>query len=104
MRTAVSAEFGDASLSLQVFFYLQLLDVLTTWLGLRAGLAEASPFIHALMRMGPFAGLIASKAVAFALGGLCVWQRRYKVIRLINYWYAALVVWNLVLIVTRLGQ
>ena len=39
----------DWSLSLQVFFYLQVLDVLTTWLGFRIGLSEASPFIRMLM-------------------------------------------------------
>ena len=89
------------SLSLQVFCYLQVLDVLTTWLGFRVGLAEASPFIHFLMHMGPMAGLIGSKLVAFGLGGVCVWSKRLSVIHLINYWYAALVVWNLTLILSR---
>lgn len=89
------------SLSLQMFFYLQVLDVLTTWIGWRVGLGEASPFIHFLMRMGPMAGLIASKGVAFLLGGICVWRKRFQVIGLINYWYAALVVWNMALILSR---
>ena len=51
----------DWSLSLQIFLYLQLLDILTTYVGLRNGLAEASPFIQFLMRMGPLAGLLGSK-------------------------------------------
>ncbi len=95
------APAADFSLSLLAFFYLQILDVLTTWLGFRLGLSEASPFIQILMHMGPLAGLLASKAVAVGLGGYCVWCGRPKVIRMINYWYAALVIWNLALIVSR---
>lgn len=83
---------------LEVFVYLQLLDVLTTWIGLRLGLAEASPLIRHLMQFGPAAGLAASKLVAFLLAGLCVWLNRRHVVRWINYWYAALVVWNMALI------
>ena len=84
--------------SLQVFLYLQLLDILTTWAGLRSGLSEASPFIRLLMQLGPIMGLLGSKLIAFGLAGFCLWTERFGVIRLINYWYAALAVWNLVLI------
>ena len=89
------------SLSIQVFLYLQLLDVLTTWLGFKLGLAEASPFIHLLMHAGPMAGVLASKLVALSLGGYAIQRERFRVIRLINYWYAALVLWNLALILSR---
>ena len=91
----------DWSLNLQLFLYLQGLDALTTWLGFRVGLAEASPFIQLLMHMGPMSGLLASKVIAILLGGFCVWRNRVHVINWINYWYAGLVVWNLTLIVTR---
>jgi hypothetical protein len=96
-----TASKADATLSLQIFLYLQVLDVLTTWLGFRHGLGEASPFIQFLMRAGPLAGLLASKVVAVGLGALCVWRRRFSVILIINYWYAGLVVWNLALILSR---
>jgi hypothetical protein len=96
-----SAPPTDWSLSLQVFFGLQALDVLTTLLGFHLGLVEASPFIKFLMRLGPVAGLVGSKMVAALLGALCVWRGRPQVIRLINYWYAGLVIWNLALIMTR---
>lgn len=96
-----SAVANDWSLSLQLFLYLQVLDVLTTWLGFKIGLSEASPFIHLLMGLGPLAGLLGSKAVALALAGFCVWKRRFHVIVWINYWYAALIVWNLALILSR---
>jgi Domain of unknown function (DUF5658) len=89
---------NDWSLSLQIFLYLQVLDALTTWLGFRIGLSEASPFVRLLTHIGPVAGLLGSKLVALLLGGYCVWRKRFNVIRLINYWYAGLVVWNLALI------
>jgi hypothetical protein len=91
----------DWSFSLHVFLYLQVLDVMTTWLGFRLGLAEASPFVRLLMHWGPLTGVLVSKAVALGLGAVCVRRRRYQVIHIINYWYAALVIWNLTLISTR---
>ena len=98
---ATTASSADWSLSLHTFLYLQVLDVLTTFLGFRMGLSEASPFIRALMGMGPMAGVLLSKVVALLLAAACVRSGRYNVIRLINYWYAALVVWNLTLILSR---
>ncbi len=92
---------NDWSLSVQAFLYLQVLDVLTTWLGFRVGLSEASPFIQFLMHLGPLTGLLGSKLVAVSLGAFCVWRRRFHVIHLINYFYAALVVWNMALILSR---
>jgi hypothetical protein len=100
LRT-VSAEPAGSSLSLQVFLYLQLLDVLTTWIGFRIGLAEASPFVRLLMGLGPMAGLLVSKVAALLLGGFCVWSGRRHLIHLINDWYAALVIWNLALTLSR---
>ena len=82
----------------QVFVYLQLLDLLTTILGFRLGAAEASPFIRMLMHIGPAAGVIASKVLAFGLGGLCVYLHKPQVIRWISYWYGALIVWNLMVL------
>ena len=90
----------DWTFSLHVFLYLQVLDVATTWLGFRLGLTEASPFVRLLMNWGPLTGVLASKAVALGLGAVCVWRGHRQVIHLINYWYAALVVWNLALIMT----
>jgi hypothetical protein len=91
----------DYSRSLQIFFLLQFLDVLTTLTGFHRGLKEASPFIQLLMRVGPVAGLLGSKILAVALGAVCVWRGRFQVIHMINYWYVLLVIWNFTLIVTR---
>jgi hypothetical protein len=83
---------------IQIFLYLQLLDFLTTLIGMKVGLAEASPFVRWLMLIDPAVGLALSKLVAFILGGLCIWLNKRHLVRWINYWYAGLVVWNMALI------
>ena len=88
----------------QIFLYLQLLDLLTTLVGFKLGAAEASPFIRMLMHLGPAAGVIASKVLALGLGALCVYTDKPHVIRWISYWYAGLVVWNLVVMLAVPGQ
>ena len=84
----------------QVFVYLQLLDLLTTLVGIRVGAAEASPFVRMMMHAGPATGVIASKVLALGIGGLCVYLNKAHVIRLISYWYSVLVVWNLMVMLT----
>ena len=84
--------------SVQLFLLLQLLDVVTTIIGFRVGLSEASPFVRYVMQLGPVTGLLASKMIAMLLAGFCVSSGRYHVIRHVNYWYGALVVWNVSLI------
>lgn len=88
----------------QFFFYLQILDVLTTLLGLRLGAAEASPFVRLLMHAGPAAGLALSKIFAVALGAYCVYTRRHRLIRLASYWYGGLVAWNLIVMLALPGR
>ena len=101
MMDKASTTTVDYSVSLQIFCFLQALDVLTTLAGFRMGLVEASPFIQFLMRLGPVAGLLGSKFLAVLLGGWCVWRGRFRTIQLINYWYVALVIWNVALIAAR---
>ncbi len=83
---------------LQVFLYLQLLDFLTTMVGLRMGGQEMSPFVQWLTwltSLAPATGVALSKLTAFLLGGICLWFRKERVIQWVNYFFAALVVWNL---------
>jgi hypothetical protein len=77
------------------FVYLQILDLLTTLVGFKFGVGEASPFVRFLMTWGPTAGVAISKVLAIALAGLCISLNKHYLIRWITYWYAALVVWNL---------
>jgi Domain of unknown function (DUF5658) len=81
--------------SIEVFFYLQALDFLTTLIGLKMGIAEASPFIRSLLHFGPGIAVAASKIVALMLAAFCIKLNRSHMLRYVNYWYAAVVIWNL---------
>ena len=83
---------------IQAFVYLQLLDLLTTLVGVRMGAYEASPFIRLLMFAGPAVGVVLSKVLALALGGWCVYRKKMTLMRVITYWYCGLVVWNLMIL------
>jgi len=82
----------------QVFIYLQLLDVLTTLVGFKLGATEASPFIQALMHVGPAAGVVTSKVLALGIGAICIYAGKHRLIRWITYWSSGLVVWNLMVV------
>jgi hypothetical protein len=85
--------------AIYIFVYLQLLDFLTTLAGFRVGASEASPFIARLIHISsPITGLAASKVIGLAIGGLCLATNKLRLVGWINYWYAALVVWNLCMI------
>ena len=81
-----------------IFVYLQVLDLLTTLVGFRMGAAEASPFIRIMMHLGPAAGVVLSKIFALGLAGFCMYLKKDHLVRWITYWYGALVVWNLTVI------
>jgi hypothetical protein len=55
------------------------------------------------MHAGPTFGVVASKLIALALGGFCVYTNRRRLIRWINYWSDALVLWNLAIILAASG-
>jgi hypothetical protein len=83
--------------SVSVFVFLQILDVLTTLIGIRLGAGEASLFISHLMRIGPVPALMVSKILAVIL--VVVALRRYpRIVVIANFWFAAVVTWNLALI------
>jgi hypothetical protein len=87
----------------QIFIYLQVLDLLTTLVGFKMGAAEASPFIRMLMHAGPVAGVALSKLIALGLAAVCLYAGKNKILRMATYWYGALVVWNLVVILMAPG-
>ena len=92
---------------IEVFFLLQLLDFLTTLVGLRMGGTEMSPFARWLMQFDAVLGLTIVKFIGFGLGAFCVATKRMQVISKVNYIFAAIVVWNLHNIlraVTSMGQ
>jgi hypothetical protein len=92
-------------LPVQIFACLQLLDFITTLAGFRAGAAEASPFIAKLMHISsPVLGVAASKILALAFGGICVFTNRARLIGWINWWFAGLIVWNLLIILVEVKR
>ena len=86
--------------SITVFVVLQTLDILTTLIGLQVGAQEASIFVGRLMSIGPVAGLLISKILGVALVALALKFRRPRVIVFLNYWFAVVVTWNLITIVS----
>jgi hypothetical protein len=84
--------------SLTVFVALQVLDILTTLMGLQMGAQEGSMFLGRLMRAGPVAALLIAKIIAVLLVTMAMKFRRPRVVVFLNYWFAAVVSWNLVVI------
>ena len=83
-----------------IFWFLQALDVLTTILGIRLGAAEASFFISRLMALGVLPALLVAKGLALLLSTVALFQKRYRLLRILNYWFAGVVSWNLLMIYT----
>ena len=90
--------------SLTVFFSLQVLDVLTTLIGLSMGAQEASVFVGRLLQLSPIVGLIIPKLFALLLVIAAIRFKRSRLIVFLNYWFAAVVTWNLAMIVTCLQK
>jgi hypothetical protein len=86
-----------------VFVILQVLDILTTLLGLQMGARETSVFLGRLMRAGPVAALLIAKIIAVLLVAIAVKFKRPRMVVFLNYWFAAVVTWNLaILLLTQL--
>ena len=84
--------------SLAVFASLQVLDVLTTLIGLSMGAQEASIFVGKLLQLGPIAGLVIPKVFAVILVVAAIGFKRSRLVVFLNYWFAVVVTWNLVTI------
>lgn len=87
-----------------VFFSLQALDVVTTLLGLRLGAGEASFFVGRLIKLGPLEGLIIAKVFAIILVTAALAFHRPRVVVFLNYWFAALITWNLITIMMSFAK
>jgi hypothetical protein len=85
--------------SLTVFVILQVLDILTTLMGIQMGAHEASVFVGQLMNAGPVGGLLLSKIFAVFLVASAMRFKRPRLVVFLNYWFAAVITWNLVMIV-----
>lgn len=84
--------------SIGLFLGLQVLDVLTTVIGLHFGAREGSAFIGHLLQTGPLNGLIISKILAAGLAAFAVFLHKKRVLVFLNFWFTALVAWNMLAI------
>jgi hypothetical protein len=87
--------------SISVFIFLQILDVLTTLIGLRLGAGEASAFVGSLMHLGLVPGLMISKILAVLLVLIALRRKKPQIVVMANIWFAGLVTWNLLLIFSQ---
>jgi hypothetical protein len=99
---ALAIRRGFPAPSLPIFFALQALDMLTTLLGLQAGAHEASTFVGQLMHFGPLPALFIAKLLASVLILTALRFKRTRFIVFANYWFAAIVTWNLVMILAAM--
>jgi hypothetical protein len=84
--------------SLTAFVTLQVLDILTTMIGLQMGAGESSVFIGRLMQVGPVAALLISKLLAVVLVTIALKMQRPRIVVFLNFWFVGVVSWNLVMI------
>jgi hypothetical protein len=98
-QVGIGNAFSTASMA--VFLGLQILDVLTTLVGLHLGAQEGSTFIGHLLQSGPLTGLIISKIIAAGLAAFAVFLNRKRVLVFLNIWFAAVVAWNAIAILLQ---
>jgi hypothetical protein len=67
-------------------------------MGLQMGAQEGSMFLGRLMRAGPVAALLIAKIIAVLLVSVAMRFKRPRVVVFLNYWFAAVVTWNLLII------
>jgi hypothetical protein len=85
------------------FAYLQVLDLLSTLAFLLHGVGEANPFVLWSMRTAPnpLGGLMLVKCLGLVLALFCMQTNRQLLLSRINYFYAALIAWNLICLVIQ---
>lgn len=88
------------------FCYLQLLDILTTMAWLQHGGKEANPLVRLVLAAGPppLVGLAALKVAALGLALYCVRNARVRLLTRVNLFFAALVAWNLCVLILTAPQ
>src|ERR1700722_14513563 len=83
------------------YFYLQVLDFLTTIAFLVNGVREGNPLVRLALGVGsnPIGSLLAVKFLAFLLGFYCWRSGKRQLLSRINLLFAVLIAWNLVALI-----
>jgi hypothetical protein len=85
------------------YFYLQVLDFLTTIAFLVNGVREGNPLVRLALGVGsnPIGSLVVVKFLAILLGFYCWRVGKRQLLSRINLLFAVLVAWNLVALIMR---
>ncbi len=83
------------------YFYLQVLDFLTTIAFLVNGVREGNPLVRLALSVGtnPVASLLVVKLLAILLGFYCWRVGKRQLLSRINLLFALLVAWNLIALI-----
>jgi Domain of unknown function (DUF5658) len=92
---------GPLSQLLWQYFYLQVLDFLTTIAFLVNGVREGNPLVRLALGVGsnPIASLVVVKFLAILLGFYCWRVGKRQLLSRINVLFAVLIAWNLVALI-----
>jgi hypothetical protein len=103
MNPAIAAvPTTDSRLLLSAYFYLQILDLMTTTVFLAIGIQEANPLLRFFMGFGsPLMGLAVGKMLAIMLGLYCWKAQRYRILMRGTWFFGLLVMWNLFAMIVR---
>jgi len=84
-----------------LFIYLQLLDLLTTFLFLMHGVREANPLVRASLQLagGTLSGLILVKVLAIGVAAFAAVRRYGRALRVANLLFCCVIVWNLLALI-----
>jgi uncharacterized protein DUF5658 len=98
---AVAQDRSPLSQLLWQYFYLQVLDFLTTIAFLVNGVREGNPLVRLALGVGsnPIGSLLVVKLLAILLGFYCWRMGKRQLLSRINLLFAALVAWNLVALI-----
>jgi hypothetical protein len=98
---AAVRERNPLSQLLWQYFYLQVLDFLTTIAFLVNGVREGNPLVRLALSVGsnPIASLVVVKFLAILLGFYCWRVGKRQLLSRINLLFAVLVAWNLVALI-----
>lgn len=81
-----------------IFILLNILDCITTYIGLQTGLIEANFLLSGLFTINVFLGLGAKMGLSIATILLLVALKKLKLLKVINIALGVVVLWNLSMI------
>ena len=93
-------------LTLVIFSYLQILDLMSTVAFMMLGVREANPLIRFAFSLthNPLAGLLLAKLTVVLLGVCCWLGGRERALAHANLVFALVVAWNLAVVIARAAR